>query len=64
MPESTTISPSKSAAKRTAQEAQEAVDNLEIGGRNYILNSGSEISDSTALIARYALSEAMVPGEE
>ena len=48
----------------TAEEAQEAVENLEIGGRNYILNSGSEISDSTALIARYALSEAMVPGEE
>ena len=48
----------------TAEEVQEAVENLEIGGRNYILNSGSEISDSTALIARYALSEAMVPGEE
>ena len=48
----------------TAQEAQEAVDNLEIGGRNYILNSSSEISDSTALIARYALSEAMVAGDE
>ncbi len=48
----------------TAQEAQEAVENLEIGGRNYILNSDSEISDSAALIARYVLSEAMIPGEE
>ena len=59
-----TISQISYEAFMTAQEAQEAVDNLEIGGRNYILNSGSEISDSTALIARYALSEAMATGEE
>ena len=57
-----TISQISYEAFMTAQEAQEAVENLEIGGRNYILNSGSEISDSTALIARYALSEAMVAG--
>ena len=38
-----TISQISYEAFMTAQEAQEAVDNLEIGGRNYILNSGSEI---------------------
>lgn len=59
-----TISQISYEAFMTAQEAQEAVENLEIGGRNYILNSGSEISDSTALIARYALSEAMAAGDE
>ena len=48
----------------TAEEAQEAIDALAIGGRNYILNSGSEVANSTALIARYALSEPMVAGEQ
>ena len=47
-----------------ADEAQEAIDNLEVGGRNYILNSGSESSASAALLARYALSEPMTAGEE
>lgn len=59
-----TISQISYKAFMTAQEAQEAVENLEIGGRNYILNSGSEIADSAALIARYALSEPMVAGDE
>ena len=48
----------------TAEDAREAIDSLAIGGRNYILGSGSETSASTALIARYALSEPMVAGEE
>ena len=47
-----------------ANEAQEAVDHLEVGGRNYILNSGSEISSAGAQIARYSLSEPMVSGDE
>ena len=42
-----------------ADEAQEAVENLEIGGRNYVLNSGSESTGNEDLIARYALSEPM-----
>lgn len=48
----------------TAKETQEAIDRLAVGGRNYILNSGSEVATSTAIIARYALSEPMVSGEE
>lgn len=48
----------------TAEEAQEAIDGLSVGGRNYILNSGSEAATSAALIARYALSEPMTAGDE
>ena len=47
-----------------ADEAQEAIANLEIGGRNYALASGSEQTGTADLIARYALSEAMEEGEE
>ena len=39
-----------------ADEAKEAVDNLEIGGRNYVLNSDTESSGTADLIGRYALS--------
>lgn len=48
----------------TAEEAQKAIDALAVGGRNYILNSGSEVATSSAQIARYALSEPMVAGEQ
>lgn len=48
----------------TAEEAQEAIDSLAVGGRNYILGSGTETASSAALIARYALSEPMVAGKE
>lgn len=48
----------------TAEEAQEAIDGLSVGGRNYILNSGSEAATSAALIACYALSEPMTAGDE
>lgn len=48
----------------TAKEAQKAIDALAVGGRNYILNSGSEVATSSAQIARYALSEPMVAGEQ
>lgn len=30
----------------TAEEAQKAIDALAVGGRNYILNSGSEVATS------------------
>ena len=59
-----TISQISYEAFLTAEEAQEAIDGLAVGGRNYILNSGSEASGSAALIARYALSEPMVAGEQ
>ena len=52
------------AVSQMAYEAQEAIENLEIGGRNYVLNSDSENTGTADLIARYALSEAMVSGEE
>ena len=42
-----------------ADEAQEAIENLEIGGRNYVLGSGLENSSTEDLGARYALSEPM-----
>lgn len=48
----------------TAEEAQKAIDALAVGGRNYIFNSGSEVATSSAQIARYALSEPMVAGEQ
>ena len=59
-----TISQISYEAFLTAEEAQEAIDSLAIGGRNYILNSGSEASGSATLIARYTLSEPMVAGEQ
>ena len=51
------------AVSQMAYEAYDAIDNLEIGGRNYLLNSGDEAVNSNDLIARYALSEPMVDGE-
>lgn len=59
-----TISQISYEAFLTAEEAQEAIDALAVGGRNYILNSGSEVATSTAQIARYALSEPMIAGEQ
>ena len=52
------------AVSQMAYEAQEAIENLEIGGRNYLLKSGEEAVNSNDLIVRYALSEPMVDGEE
>ena len=51
------------AVSQMAYEAYEAIDNLEIGGRNYLLKSGDEAVTSNDLIVRYALSEPMVEGE-
>lgn len=59
-----TISQISYEAFLTAEEAQEAIDALAVGGRNYILSSGSEVATSTAQIARYALSEPMIAGEQ
>lgn len=59
-----TISQISYEAFLTAEEAQEAIDALAVGGHNYILNSGSEVATSTAQIARYALSEPMIAGEQ
>ena len=47
-----------------ADEAQQAIADLEIGGRNYVLNSDTESSGAADLIGRYALSEPMVADEE
>ena len=47
-----------------AGEAQESIDSLSVGARNYVLKSGTEIATSAALIARYSLSEPMVSGQE
>ena len=47
-----------------ADPAKDAIDNLAIGGRNYVLGSESDNSSSDALIARYSLSEPMKAGEE
>lgn len=47
-----------------ADEAKEAIENLEIGGRNYVLDSGKEISSGALQIASYKLSEPMTSGLE
>ncbi len=52
------------AVSQMAYEASEAIANLEIGGRNYVLDSGVETSGGELLIASYNLSEDMVSGDE
>ena len=47
-----------------AEEAQEAVDGLEVGGRNYLLNSGIEAESSTYLITMYEVSTPLIAGQE
>ena len=47
-----------------ADEVQQTIENLEIGGRNYVLNSDSEATGSADLIARYSLAEAMEEDEK
>lgn len=51
------------AVSQIAYEAKVSIDSLEIGGRNYVLKSGAEVSASAALLARYGLSEVMETGE-
>ena len=59
-----TISQISFEAFTAAQAAQTAINNLELGGRNYALASGTEQGGTEDLIARYVLSEPMVAGEE
>ena len=47
-----------------AAEAQDAVDSLEIGGRNYILQSGAEAESDGYLIWTYEVSTPLEAGEE
>ena len=50
-----TISQISFEAFTAAQAAQTAINNLELGGRNYALASGTEQGGTEELIARYAL---------
>ena len=59
-----TISQISFEAFTAAQAAQTAINNLELGGRNYALASGTEQGGTEELIARYALSEPMEEGQE
>ena len=47
-----------------AEEAQEAIDNLEVGGRNYILQSGVEAESNGYLIWTYEVSTPLEAGTE
>ncbi|MBR3018123.1 MAG: hypothetical protein IKH57_13785 [Clostridia bacterium] len=47
-----------------AAEAQEAIDNLEVGGRNYILQSGVEAESNGYLIWTYEVSTPLEAGTE
>lgn len=42
---------------------EKALEGMSVGGRNYVLNSGSESTGTADLIARYSLAEAMEEGE-
>ena len=47
-----------------AEKAQDAVDNLEIGGRNYILQSGAQAESDGYLIWTYEVATPLEAGEE
>ena len=47
-----------------AEEAQETIDNLEVGGRNYLLRSSEEAESSNYLIHEYEVSTPLLAGEE
>ena len=47
-----------------AEEAQEDIDNLEVGGRNYILQSGAQAESNEYLIWTYEVSTPLEAGEE
>ena len=48
----------------TADEAQEAIDKLEVGGRNYILQSSAQAESDGYLLWTYEVSTPLEPGEE
>ena len=43
---------------------EKALENMSVGGRNYVLNSDSESTSTTDLLARYVLSEPMAENEQ
>lgn len=50
-------------AKQAAQEANDKIDSLEVGGRNLLLNSGTPVSNTTYNMVEYLLAEIPVEGE-
>lgn len=52
-----------SSNRSVAISVEEALEGMSVGGRNYVLNSGSESTGTADLIARYSLAEAMEEGE-
>ena len=52
-----------SSNRSVAISVEKALEGVSVGGRNYVLNSGSESTGSADLIARYSLAEAMEEGE-
>ena len=59
-----TISQISYEAFLAAEEAQEAVENLKVGGRNLLLRSGEETESSDYMMVSYDVSETLVAGEE
>ena len=51
-----------SSNRSVAISVEKALEGMSVGGRNYVLNSGSESTGSADLIARYSLAEAMEEG--
>ena len=52
-----------SSNQSVAISVEKALSDMEVGGRNYALQSGSEQTDTDDVIARYALAEPMEEGE-
>ena len=52
-----------SSNRSVAISVEKALEGMSVGGRNYVLNSGSESTGTADLIARYSLAEAMEEGE-
>lgn len=52
-----------SSNRSVAISVEKALEGVSVGGRNYVLNSGSESTGTADLIARYSLAEAMEEGE-
>ena len=52
-----------SSNQSVAISVERALEGMSVGGRNYVLNSGSESTGNADLIARYSLAEAMEEGE-
>ena len=59
-----TISQIAYEAYATASEAQNEIDNLEVGGRNYLLESDAEAESDVYLIWEYAVAAPLEAGQE